>query len=177
MPLLPNTPGAEILGAMITPAVLISACGTLIMSTSSRLGRVVDRIRALTAEAEKLEDGQVPAGRADDKRDLIRDQLAELLLRLGLLQRAIATLYAAVGLLVMCSLLVGVTFSVHVAESWLPVTFGIGGAAALFYASTLFVRETRVAVRSTKVEVGYAVRLTDRVARRAATDGRVPPHA
>jgi hypothetical protein len=33
-----------ILSAMITPALLISACGTLILSTSSYLGRVVDRI-------------------------------------------------------------------------------------------------------------------------------------
>jgi len=34
----------NILSAMITPAVLISACGTLIFSTSTRLARVVDRV-------------------------------------------------------------------------------------------------------------------------------------
>ena len=33
-----------VLTAMITPAVLISACGSMILSTSSRLGRVVDRV-------------------------------------------------------------------------------------------------------------------------------------
>ena len=32
---------------MITPAVLISASGTMILSTSTRLGRVVDRVRSL----------------------------------------------------------------------------------------------------------------------------------
>ena len=32
-----------ILTATITPAVLISACGSMILSTSSRLGRVVDQ--------------------------------------------------------------------------------------------------------------------------------------
>ena len=37
-----------ILTAMITPAVLISACGALIFSTSTRLGRVVDRVRMLS---------------------------------------------------------------------------------------------------------------------------------
>src|SRR4051812_43874585 len=36
-----------VLTAMITPAVLISACGALILSTSTRLGRVVDRVRLL----------------------------------------------------------------------------------------------------------------------------------
>ena len=34
-------PSLAVLSAMITPAVLISACGTLILSTSQRLGRVV----------------------------------------------------------------------------------------------------------------------------------------
>lgn len=42
----------EILGAMITPAVLISASGTLTLSTSNRLGRIVDRARVLHTEAE-----------------------------------------------------------------------------------------------------------------------------
>jgi hypothetical protein len=38
----------DLLSAMITPAVLISACGTLIVSTSSRLARIVDRARGLS---------------------------------------------------------------------------------------------------------------------------------
>ena len=37
--------GLEILSAMITPAVLISASGTLVLSTSVRMARVVDRVR------------------------------------------------------------------------------------------------------------------------------------
>ena len=43
-----------ILTAMITPAVLISACGALIFSTSSRLGRVVDRTRILSDRFQAL---------------------------------------------------------------------------------------------------------------------------
>ncbi|CDM66611.1 DUF2721 domain-containing protein [Pyrinomonas methylaliphatogenes] len=43
-----------VLTAMITPAVLISACGTLILSTSTRLGRVVDRVRGLSERFEEL---------------------------------------------------------------------------------------------------------------------------
>lgn len=38
-----------VLSAMITPAVLISACGTLIFSTAARLARIVDRVRGLSA--------------------------------------------------------------------------------------------------------------------------------
>ena len=44
----------SLLSAMITPAVLISACGTLIMSTSLRLARIVDRVRELSRETEEI---------------------------------------------------------------------------------------------------------------------------
>jgi hypothetical protein len=47
-------PDPSVLSAMITPAVLISACGALILSTSVRLGRVVDRVRALADRFEEL---------------------------------------------------------------------------------------------------------------------------
>ena len=46
---------SEILGAMITPAVLISACGVLVLSTSNRVGRTVERVRSLAAEVERLQ--------------------------------------------------------------------------------------------------------------------------
>ena len=45
-----------VLTAMITPAVLISACGSMILSTSGRLGRVVDRVRALSDRLEATAD-------------------------------------------------------------------------------------------------------------------------
>jgi hypothetical protein len=56
---------------MITPAVLISACGSMILSTSSRLGRVVDRVRALSDRLEEL-----ARSRADEARE--RQAVAEM---------------------------------------------------------------------------------------------------
>ena len=44
----------EFLTAMITPALLISATGSLVLSTSTRLGRVVDRVRALEIRVGEL---------------------------------------------------------------------------------------------------------------------------
>jgi hypothetical protein len=46
-----------VLTAMITPAVLISACGALIFSTATRMGRVIDRVRFLSARFEELARG------------------------------------------------------------------------------------------------------------------------
>src|SRR5258706_7810793 len=93
---------AEVLGAMITPAVLISAGGTLVLSTSNRLSRVVDRVRVLSADAERLAphvpDAEVTAARAA-KHGLIGSQLRDLSQRALWLRSAIASLYIAIALL------------------------------------------------------------------------------
>ncbi len=44
---------------MITPAVLISACGTLVFSTSNRLARIIDRVRDLSRTIEDLSKDEV----------------------------------------------------------------------------------------------------------------------
>ena len=94
-------PANEVLGAMITPALLISASGTLVLSTSNRLARVVDRVRTLGRMAEELTPPNgTPAEDVDDKRQLITEQLEKLNARIRYLVPAIATLYTAIGMLV-----------------------------------------------------------------------------
>ena len=57
-----------ILTAMITPAVLISACAALIFSTATRLGRVVDRVRMLSAKFEELAKNPQADEMAEERR-------------------------------------------------------------------------------------------------------------
>ena len=45
----------EFLTAMVTPALLISATGSLVLSTSTRLGRVVDRVRELEKRLQRTD--------------------------------------------------------------------------------------------------------------------------
>lgn len=147
---------SEVLGAMITPAVLISASGVLVLSTSNRVGRTVDRVRSLAAEAERLQlsPGNISAGEL--KRKLIIDQLSQLSERAVLLRSAMTALYTAIGLLVATSILVGVVALLQWRYSSLPVVVGFAGACALLYGSLLLVREARLAVRSTLQEVSFA---------------------
>ncbi|PKA10290.1 hypothetical protein CH372_20185, partial [Leptospira meyeri] len=49
---------SEILSGMITPAVLVSACASLIFSTANRLGRIFDRVNLLKSEVELLLEGK-----------------------------------------------------------------------------------------------------------------------
>ena len=77
----------DVLGAMITPAVLISASGTLALSTSNRLARVVDRVRKILGEAEGLPPGADAKLEDIEKRAVLTDQLNRLERRISLLQR------------------------------------------------------------------------------------------
>jgi hypothetical protein len=146
----------EVLGAMITPAVLISASGTLILSTSNRLGRIVDRVRDLAAQAEKLKtpDGLTPDEVAE-KAEQITDQLGPQFRRARLLQAALTVLYAAVGLLVAASLAIGASAAARGALRGVPIFLGLGGAVALLVASSVLVREARLAVKSTMIEMTH----------------------
>jgi hypothetical protein len=151
----------QILGAMITPALLISASGTLSLSTANRLGRVVDRIRALNDMAETLPDGVVTQ-EVVDKRALIADQIGWHTQRLELLQKTIVTLYTAIGFLVASSLTVGFSASTALALGWVPVGMGFCGAFALLVAAGTLVREARLAVKGARVEIDYVRKVVAR---------------
>ena len=153
----------EVLGAMITPAVLISACGTLTLSTSIRLGRVVDRVRAIGDEVDALDpSGATPFAELDEKRRHLNDQLGRLVNRIQLLQTALISLYTAIGLLVGTSLLIGLKSATNRVPESVPVILGLLGAAALFWASVYLVREARTAVHSTLLEMAYIARVVAR---------------
>ena len=108
-----------ILSAMITPAVLISGAGTLLMSTSSRLGRATDRVRMLTARFKVLvtPEGQREALAKQEKR-MILGQLPRLSRRTRFLQRAMQSLYLAVSLLVLSSIWIGAASLLGPARRW-----------------------------------------------------------
>jgi hypothetical protein len=148
----------EVLGAMITPALLISASGTLVLSTSNRLSRVVDRVRVLALDAEQLAFAEHPPA-LDDRRALIISQLQGLSARALILRSALAALYSAVGFLVATSIGVGVITLLHWRGGWLAIALALLGACALLWGSVLLVREGRLAIGSTLEEVNYVRRV------------------
>src|SRR5258708_1571018 len=163
------TTSVEVLTAMITPAVLISASGTMILSTSTRLGRVVDRVRSLSDRLQSLPDDDAKMDLLAEKRAMIFDQLDKLTSRSRLLQRALTTFYLAVGVFVATSVAIGgVAFyargvSAGARGAWIPVVMGLIGAVFLFYGSMLAVFEARLALSTTHSEMDFIWRITKRV--------------
>jgi Protein of unknown function (DUF2721) len=148
-------PAIAVLTAMITPAVLILASGTLLGSTSSRLGRVVDRVRVLSESFDQLEADKTPS--AAEHRAHIFNQLDKLTSRARLLQWSMTTLYLAVSSFVATSVFIGLLafitigpYSIHV-----PVVLALAGMAFLFAGSILLIFEARIAIYAVHQEMDF----------------------
>jgi ABC-type multidrug transport system fused ATPase/permease subunit len=153
-----------VLTAMITPAVLISACGSMILSTSHRLGRVVDRVRALSDKLDELFGKG--ADEAQDRQTIIFAQLDKLTSRARILQRAMVTFYLALGMFVATSVAIGLVAFVPNQPRYnlVPVVVGLLGACFLFYGSMLLIFEARLALSTIHAEMDFIWRQTTRAA-------------
>lgn len=151
------------LTAMITPAVLISACGSMILSTSSRLGRVVDRVRALSDKLEELATKH--ADETEERQAIIFAQLDKLTSRARILQRSMVAFYLCLGMFVATSVAIGVVAIVgNTRYTIVPVILGLVGACFLFYGSMLLIFEARLALSTIHAEMDFIWRQTTRVA-------------
>lgn len=155
----------EFLTAMVTPALLISATGSLVLSTSTRLGRVVDRVRQLE---ERLSDLIYHEDKSDvplyDKRvEVIVDLLDKVTSRSRILQRAMAAFYYGLGFFVLTSVTIAIAafFSTY---RWVPIPIGIVGIMFLFWGSMLMLRETRMATATVNAEMDFTWQLAREVA-------------
>jgi len=160
----PLSSALAVLTAMITPAVLISACGALILSTSTRLGRVVDRVRALTERFEELARGGQEMDLVEERRTVIFNQLDKLTSRARYLQRSMTVFYMALGLFIATSVAIGLVAFAGVGWSVLPVGLGLLGASFLFYGSIILIFEARLALSTITMEMDFLWQLSQHYA-------------
>ncbi len=146
----------EFLTAMVTPTLLISATGSLVLSTSTRLGRVVDRVRDLEQRLSELimltDTDSVPL--YEKRVDTVVALLDKVTSRARILQKAMGTFYYGLGFFVLTSVSIAVVgiFGVY---RWLPIPIGIVGIMYLFYGSLLMLRETRMATATVNAEMDF----------------------
>jgi hypothetical protein len=150
----------SVLTSMITPAVLISACAGLILSTSVRLGRVVDRVRALSERFEDMarkrpEDVVL----FEDRLEMTFVQLDWLTSRARHLQRAMTTFYLSLGLFVATSVAIGITAALDGSYAIVPVVFGMFGVFFLFFGTLLLGFEATLALKSIHAEMDFLWKL------------------
>ena len=137
---------SRILTSMITPAVLISACGTLIFSTSARLGRIFDRVNVMKSEVEAIIAGKISY--PDERLRHLRGQIDLQRRRARLIQKAMVSLYSATLLFVSSSLAIAVNVAYGSGDQgWIPTLIALCGGLFLFAASALLLYESRFNLR------------------------------
>jgi hypothetical protein len=155
----------EFLTAIVTPTLLISAVGSLVLSTSTRLGRVVDRVRDLERRLGELiyveDKSEVPL--YDKRVEVIVDLLDKVTSRSRILQRALATFYYSIGFFILASVSIAIAslFSIY---RWLPIPIGVVGIMFVFYGSILMIRETWMATATVNAEMDFTWELARKVA-------------
>ena len=131
---------------MITPSVLISAAGLLVLSTSNRLSRVVDRVRVVAAKVNEIRQNPESA-------NPFLEQIARLSKRAILLRSALTSLYISITLFVITSILLGILSVLSWTYDWLPTITALVGSCSLLYGSVLLISEARHAIASTLQEL------------------------
>ena len=155
----------EFLTAMVTPTLLISATGSLVLSTSTRLGRVVDRARQLEIRLGELiyvqDKSEVPL--YETRVEVIVELLDKVTSRSRILQRAMAAFYYGLGLFILTSVTIAIAglFDIY---RWLPIPVGVVGILFLLYGAILMIRETWMATATINAEMDFTWKLAREVA-------------
>jgi hypothetical protein len=126
------------IAAMITPAMLILASGSLIATALVRLARVVDRLRKLAERHDAKPDA------AELDRHGRRATLAE---------RAVTIYFAAVVCFVVSGFAIALDHLAGDRLTWLPVSVTMLGMCLIVAGSAAMLAECRVAAAQIRAEV------------------------
>ena len=143
-----------ILSAMFTPAVLVSACGSLILTTSQRLSRSLDRQREVAGQLRQMPQ---PPDAAEHTH--LTAQLFFAARRAQVLQQVMTGLHLALGIFIASIFTIGIFELVNNSASWIIALLSVIGTMLLLYASVLLIKESRLAVSDVAEETKYLIGL------------------
>jgi Protein of unknown function (DUF2721) len=145
------------LSAMITPAILMTSNASLIISTSNRMSRVVDRIRVLNDKDDELCRGDSKLDFVAERRAHVADQLAMLEKRSNRVRLALSMLYLSLGSFVGTSLTLAIDTLIgnkHLTSA-LATTLSVVGVTLMLAATVNLFREAMAALASTRQEIRF----------------------
>jgi hypothetical protein len=140
---------------MVAPVVLVMASSSLILATSQRLSRSIERTRKVAERLGTLKANPELLSAAAAEHQFLLQQLTFAARRARLLQQSMTLLYAALALFVATILLLGITSVVRYEVPWVVLALGIGGVLLLFATSMILILESKLAWQAVKVEMQY----------------------
>jgi hypothetical protein len=133
---------------MVSPAVMVSACGLMLLGLGNKYSRVVDRLREFGAEHRALRKLGSAATSVDTERmRTLELQFPDLFRRGRLVRNAVVSFYAAIFLFVSCS------FSIPLADTPVPLVLFCAGMACVLAGTVYAQRETLLSYRLIRLEL------------------------
>ncbi len=145
------------LSAMITPAILMTSNASLIISTSNRMSRIVDRIRVLNDRGDELCRGDSKLDFVAERRAHITDQLHKLEKRSDRVRYALSMLYLSFASFVGTSLTLAIDTLIsnqHVTSA-LATSLSVAGVSLMLAASVNLILEAQAALTSNRQEIRF----------------------
>jgi hypothetical protein len=140
---------------MITPAVLLTANGSLLISTSHRMARIVDRVRVLNEKGDELSRGAFGPDFSADRCEHVADQIRQLEWRSDRVRFALASLHLSFACFVGTSVMLALDVMLGSHFVVVPTALAITGVSLMFLASISLFREVRAALVSNREEIHF----------------------
>ena len=119
----------QIIQLILAPAVMINACGLLLLATSSKYSSVLNRIRLLNDEKRKLFKKAGEKNFEETQRlESLSRQIEHLMVRAKLVRNSVMCYTGAIALFIVTSLLIGLSFLIRgfQSDSAIMITFLVG---------------------------------------------------
>jgi ABC-type siderophore export system fused ATPase/permease subunit len=149
---------ARIIQLMLSPAVMINACGLLLLSANNKYSSVVSRIRLLNDEKRRLVMKVADHGATPEENLRIEStarQLKHLNLRARLVRNSVISYTVAAGFFVMSSLLIGLAvFQGFVEIHYISTSVFLFGMIMVFVGIVFGVLESRKGYEIVQLEIG-----------------------
>jgi hypothetical protein len=129
------------------------ASGSLLLTTSQRLSRSIERTRKLSDKMREMIRDSTTEKITDAEIEGMFHQLETTAHRAKLLQKAMSTLYITLFFFIATCISIAIVFVSNTQHTWLPFVLGIVGVGLLFYASVILIIESRIALSAVDVEM------------------------
>jgi hypothetical protein len=145
MPIVETSELVPVLQTAVSPVVLISGVGLLLLTMTNRLGRIVDRTRSLAARIREAEGGD---------KEALQEQLHVLGERAHIVRRSIALASFCVLFAAVLIISLFITALVGVDIPWLVAAFFILSLLCLIAALVEFIHDVNMSLEPVALEVG-----------------------
>lgn len=153
----------SVIQAMLSPAVMISCSGLLLLALTPKLGRVIDRIRLLNQEKMNIARKSSLEDIEKERLESIEHQTAMLMCRAQLLKRSSGATLLGILFFVITSVLIGVSFMAKIDIVTLTLVTFLVGMVFVFGGVGFAYWEIRISHDTIKEEIEASKSIVNRL--------------